>query len=219
MSGYRILLLKPGGHLTSPSRFIRWRVALMELTLSHLSLSTATKSIPDYNTPAGHDPYQALQIHDYLNVSFFRQPSEIKNSSQQIIQLFQKYYPETVSYKYFVNVPFVMQWMMGLMKGLMSKDSVRKMTWMSYGSELVNYLGPEVPKEYGGNGKALEEVGLTPKYQGESAGQTEAGQLQLAEGLAAKEEEEKRTGEPVAVDGNTAAAGAAAASADMKTVG
>lgn len=91
----------------------------------------------------------------------------------------------------------------------MSKDSVRKMTWMSYGTELAGYLGKEIPEEYGGKGKALKEVGVTPKY--------EASQIAEAEGLVAKEEE-KKTGEPVLVDGNTAAAGAAAASGDMKTV-
>jgi len=91
--------------------FIRWRVAIMELTLQQLHLDKADRSIPDYGK--GPDPYQAIQVHDYLSVSFFRQPAEIKASSRKIIELFSAYYPETVSYKYFVNVPIVMQWMMG----------------------------------------------------------------------------------------------------------
>lgn len=149
--------------------FVRWRVALMELTLQELKLAEATKTIPNYGQ--GPDPYQAVQIHDYLSVSFFRQPPEIRASSQKIISLFQQYYPETVSYKYFVNVPLVMQWMMGAMKALMSKDSIRKMTWMTYGNELYKYLGSEVPTEYGGKGKALKEVGVTVKYdEGGNAG-------------------------------------------------
>lgn len=78
--------------------------------------------------------------------------------------MFQKYYPETVSYKYFVNVPLVMQWMMGAMKMLMSADSVRKMTWMTYGSELHAYLGDAVPKEYGGTGPSLAESAMTVSY-------------------------------------------------------
>lgn len=81
--------------------------------------------------------------------------------------MFQKYYPETVSYKYFVNVPLVMQWMMGAMKALMSKDSIQTMTWMTYGSELHKYLGNDVPKEYGGGGAPLAEVALMPNYGGE----------------------------------------------------
>ncbi len=69
--------------------FVRWRVALMELTLAQLHLDTAEKEIPDYMQ--GPDPYQAIQVHDYLSVSFFRQPAEIKASSTKVIELFQKY--------------------------------------------------------------------------------------------------------------------------------
>ncbi|KAH0149209.1 phosphatidylinositol transfer protein SFH5, partial [Aureobasidium melanogenum] len=65
--------------------FIRWRVALMESTLESLSLPTTTTPIPDYNK--GPDPHQALQIHDYLRVSFLRQPAEVKAASQKAIQL------------------------------------------------------------------------------------------------------------------------------------
>jgi hypothetical protein len=134
----------------------------MELTLAHLDLPNATSQIPDYGQ--GLDPYQAIQLHDYQSVSFFRQPAEIKASSTKIIDLFQRYYPETVSYKYFANVPLLMQWMMGAMKALMSKDSIQKMTWTSYGNTLDQYLGKDVPKEYGGNGPALEGSAWTVKY-------------------------------------------------------
>lgn len=152
--------------LTIRPSFIRWRVALMELTLASLNLTSATKPIPDYGQ--GPDPYQALQIHDYLSVSFFRQPAEIKASSSRIIDMFQKFYPETVSYKYFVNVPLVMQWMMGAMKALMSKDSIQKMTWLTYGNQLVQYVGDDVPAEYGGKGEDLKVKGVTPKYDNEA---------------------------------------------------
>ncbi|EME41356.1 hypothetical protein DOTSEDRAFT_73691 [Dothistroma septosporum NZE10] len=142
--------------------FIRWRVAQQELAISQLNLSSADKSIPEYGT--GPDPYKMIAVHDYLSVSFFRQPAEIKASSQKIIDMFQRYYPETVSYKYFVNVPTVMQWMMGAMKMLMSKDSIQTMTWMTYGNQLCHYLGPDIPKEYGGTGAPLVETAITPNY-------------------------------------------------------
>lgn len=144
----------------------------MELTLANLHLSSATKPIPDYGQ--GPDPYQAIQIHDYLSVSFFKQPAEIKASSSKIIDLFQRYYPETVSYKYFVNVPLVMQWMMGAMKMLMSKDSIQKMTWLTYGNQLVQYVGSDVPKEYGGKGEDLNVKAVTPKYDNEATKTTSA---------------------------------------------
>ena len=60
----------------------------MELTLAQLNLNAADKPIPDYGQ--GPDPYQAIQIHDYLSVSFFRQPAEIKASSTKIIDMFQR---------------------------------------------------------------------------------------------------------------------------------
>ncbi|KAK4902852.1 Non-classical phosphatidylinositol transfer protein (PITP) [Elasticomyces elasticus] len=147
--------------------FVRWRVALMELTIQQLHLNEATQPIPDHGK--GPDPYQAIQVHDYLSVSFFRQPAEVKASSSKIIDLFQRNYPETVSYKYFVNVPLVMQWMMGAMKALMSSDSVQKMTWMTYGSALQQYLGDGVSKEYGGTGPSLADRALTVKYDDELA--------------------------------------------------
>lgn len=167
--------------------FIRWRVALMELTLSKLPLKTGTANIPDYGT--GPDVYQAIQVHDYLSVSFFRQPAEIKASSGKIIEMFQKYYPETVSYKYFVNVPLVMQWMMGAMKALMSKDTIQKMTWMTYGNQLVQYLGEEVPKEYGGSGPSLEGSAETVKY--DDAAPTKSVEAPTGTGTAAAAEPEK----------------------------
>ncbi|CZT16114.1 related to Phosphatidylinositol transfer protein SFH5 [Ramularia collo-cygni] len=142
--------------------FVRWRVAQMELTLAQLNLNNAEQTIPDYGK--GPDPYTAINVHDYMSVSFFRQPAEIKASSSKLIDLFQRYYPETVSYKYFVNVPIVMQWMMGAMKALMSKDSIQRMTWMTYGNQLHTYLGSDVPKEYGGTGLPLEGNAITPRY-------------------------------------------------------
>lgn len=60
----------------------------MEITLAQLKLSEATEQIPDYGE--GPDPYTAINVHDYLSVSFFRQPAEIKASSSKIIDMFQK---------------------------------------------------------------------------------------------------------------------------------
>jgi hypothetical protein len=160
-------------------RFIRWRVALMELTVSSLSLSTTTTAIPDYDK--GPDPHQAYQVHDYLRVSFLRQPAEVKAASQKAIQLFSAHYPETLSVKYFVNVPLVMQWMFGAMQVFMAKETVAKMQWMSYGEELHKYLGDGVSKAYGGKGPELEANSVTPLYEQQGFGDA------VAEAAAAKE--------------------------------
>ena len=158
----------------------------MEITLAQLHLDKADKPIPDYGQ--GPDPYQAIQIHDYLSVSFFRQPAEIKASSSKIIETFQRYYPETVSYKYFVNVPLIMQWMMGAMKSLISKDTFQKMTWLTYGNTLNTYLGADIPKEYGGTGGPLTEKALTPKYD-HSPTKVEGGTSKVTNGETSKEAE------------------------------
>ncbi|KAI5272007.1 phosphatidylinositol transfer protein SFH5 [Aureobasidium subglaciale] len=143
--------------------FIRWRVALMELTIQSLNLSKTTTPIPDH--AKGTDPHLAIQIHDYLSISFLRQPAEVKACSQKAIQLFSAYYPETLSKKYFVNVPRVMQWMFGAMQMFMAKETLAKMQWMSYGEELHRFLGSSVPKQYGGQGSDLEETSVTPLYE------------------------------------------------------
>lgn len=52
------------------------------------------------------------------------------------------------------------------MKALMSKETIQKMTWMTYGSELYSNLGSSIPKEYGGSGAPLDEVARKPKYDG-----------------------------------------------------
>jgi hypothetical protein len=57
--------------LTICSRFLRWRVGLMEKSVQKLNLKYAIKPIPNFGE--GPDPYQGFQIHDYLQVSFLRQ--------------------------------------------------------------------------------------------------------------------------------------------------
>ncbi|KAF2761369.1 CRAL/TRIO domain-containing protein [Pseudovirgaria hyperparasitica] len=141
--------------------FIRWRVSLMELSLQKLSLSTATTPIPDWNT--GRDPYQAYQVHDYMSVSFLRQDPLVKAAVKATVDTFSAYYPETLSRKFFINVPAVMGWMFTAAKMLLSKETVRKFTVLSSGSTLVSELGPDVPEQYGGKGKSLEEAGTGPK--------------------------------------------------------
>lgn len=62
-------------------RFMRWRIALMELGISKLDLASATKPIPDFGQ--GPDPYQGIQVHEYMNVSFIRQDPLVKAASSK----------------------------------------------------------------------------------------------------------------------------------------
>lgn len=141
-------------------RFLEWRVALMELSLQKLDLQYATKPIPDYGK--GPDPYQGIQIHDYLSISFLRQDPLVKAASQKAIEVFSKYYPETLSRKFFVNVPAVMGWLYTAIKLVLPRETVKKFTVMSYGNQLVKELGPGVPDVYGGKGEPLESIGQQP---------------------------------------------------------
>lgn len=129
--------------------------------MRQLDLAQANSPVPAYGQ--GPDPYLAYQVHDYLSVSFLRQAPEVKAASARTIQLFSDMYPETVARKFFVNVPLVMQWMMTAMKMVLPAETVAKMKWMSYGSELYKDLGRGVARVYGGEGPDLEE-GITPKY-------------------------------------------------------
>lgn len=134
--------------------FLRWRVALMELSVAQLQLEKATRPIPDYG--AGPDPYQGFQIHDYLSVSFLRQDAHQRAAAKAAIDLFQKYYPETLSRKFFVNVPIIMGWMFTAMKMVMSVETAKKFTVLTYGKDLALELGKDVPVVYGGENGSLE---------------------------------------------------------------
>lgn len=137
--------------------FLRWRVGLMEKSVQKLNLSSATKPIPNFGE--GPDPYQGFQVHDYLQVSFLRQDPLVKAATKKTIEVLGRYYPETLSRKFFVNVPVVMGWLFNATKLFIAKETVKKFTVLSYGNQLATELGQSIPKEYGGTKDALAEVG------------------------------------------------------------
>lgn len=80
--------------------FLEWRVALMELAMRELDLSSA-------NTPitAEDDPYKIYQVHDYKGTSFFRSPPAVRNAAKKTVEVLAMAYPETLREKFFINVP------------------------------------------------------------------------------------------------------------------
>lgn len=76
-----------------------------------------------------------------------------------------------------------MQWMFSAMQLFMAKETIAKMKWMSYGSELHKDLGSSVGSVYGGSGPELGVAGQTPKYDnvGSSATTAEAQQATATE--------------------------------------
>jgi len=154
-------IVADSGLLTFLTSFLRWRVALMELSIQELDLASATRPIPDHGN--GPDPYQGIQIHDYLNISFIRQDPAVKAASKKTIDTFSAYYPEMLSRKFFINVPVVMGWVFQAFKLILPKETIRKFTVLSYGNQLASELGPGVPQVYGGKGESLEQIGETVK--------------------------------------------------------
>ncbi|KAF2803832.1 CRAL/TRIO domain-containing protein [Mytilinidion resinicola] len=143
--------------------FIRWRVGLMELGLKKLELEKATVPIPDFGQ--GADPYQGYQIHDYLSVSFLRQDPVVKAATKKTIETLSAYYPETLSRKFFVNVPVIMGWVFTAVKLIVSKETVKKFTVLSYGEQLAAELGPGIPEVYGGKAAGLDTIAETLKLE------------------------------------------------------
>ncbi|KAJ3956753.1 Phosphatidylinositol transfer protein sfh5 [Colletotrichum tropicale] len=142
--------------------FIKWRAALMELSVRKLGLDKVQTPIPE----GGEDPYQMIQVHDYLNVSFLRMDPAVKNASSQTIKIFAMAYPELLNHKYFVNIPALMGWVFKAMKVFLAPKTVAKFHPLGYGSELGNELPAlkqSLPKDYGGSGESIKTTGQTVK--------------------------------------------------------
>jgi hypothetical protein len=141
----------------------------MELAVRELDLPSATTPIPSN----GADPYQMVQVHDYLNVSFLRMDPTIRAASKETIQTFSMAYPELLREKFFVNVPVLMGWVFAAMKLFLSETTIKKFHPLSYGAGLageVGAWGEQMPTVYGGKGEPVDK-GLTVKYAG-SAGES-----------------------------------------------
>ncbi|RKL30102.1 Phosphatidylinositol transfer protein sfh5 [Fusarium proliferatum] len=202
--------------------FIKWRAAIMELSVQKLKLDQVTEPIPE----GGEDPYQMIQVHDYLNVSFFRMDPAVKAASKETISVFSMAYPELLAHKYFVNVPAIMGWMFGAMKLFLAPATLRKFHPMTSGTTLATELKSIVstlPKEYGGQGPSVKEgmsVSLTETGETEAEPsptgvpeQTAAGDSTTAEKTAVAPESAPATDKPLTAEPVVAAAAPAPAPA------
>jgi hypothetical protein len=173
--------------------FIKWRAAIMEISVQKLNLDKVTEPIPE----GGEDPYQMIQVHDYLNVSFFRVDPAVKAASKETISVFSMAYPELLSHKYFVNVPAIMGWMFGAMKLFLAPATLRKFHPMTSGTTLsteLKSIASSLPKEYGGLGPSVKE--------GQTVLLTEAGETDVA---SPKSSVTEPTAIPVAAGSDSAA--------------
>ncbi|KAJ6155417.1 hypothetical protein N7470_005983 [Penicillium chermesinum] len=142
--------------------FVKWRAALMELAVQDLKLKDATEVI-DYD--GEKDPYQMIQVHDYLNVKFFRVDPTVRTATKKTIDVFSTAYPELLREKFFVNVPGIMGWMFSAMKLILSRNTTRKFHPITNGANLAREfpasVSEQIPAVYGGKGPALDENGRT----------------------------------------------------------
>lgn len=95
----------------------------MEMAVQDLKMKDATAVI-DYD--AEKDPYQMIQVHDYLNVKFFRMDPSLRAATKKTIDVFSTAYPELLREKYFVNTPGIMGWVFSVMKLIVSRNTDRK---------------------------------------------------------------------------------------------
>lgn len=137
---------KQKGEELEGTMFLRWRVGLMERALLLLQFGDA-------------DNCKIAQVHDYNNVSMFRMDPGMKAATKQIIHVFSENYPETLSKKYFVNVPLLMGWVFAFFKatGFMSAATLSKFEMLSSGDLSAAFGKDNLPLDYNG-GVANAEV-------------------------------------------------------------
>lgn len=164
-------------------------------------------SVIDYD--GEKDPYQMIQVHDYLNVKFFRMDPAVRTASKKVIEVFSTAYPELLREKYFVNVPSIMGWMFSAMKLILSRNTTRKFHPISNGANLAREfpttLSDKIPRTYGGKGADLKDEGRTvPLVEDKEENKEPKGETKPAEAatpgpaqeVSAKAEELTKTGEP-----------------------
>lgn len=128
-------------------KFIRYRIGLMEKGLRLLQFTD-------------EDNNYMTQVHDYKGVSVFRMDGDIKKCTKQVIDIFQKYYPELLWAKYFVNVPVVFSLVYGMVKQFVDEQTMSKFVVLSEGKKLVQYL-KFAPKDYGGKQGNLKQQNIS----------------------------------------------------------
>lgn len=178
----------------------------MELAVQDLKMKDATEVI-DYD--GEKDPYQMIQVHDYLNVKFFRMDPSVRAATKKTIDVFSTAYPELLSEKFFVNVPSIMGWMFSAMKLFLSRNTTRKFHPISNGANLAREfpaaVADKIPKTYGGKGPELKDEARTvqlvedqvePKTKKEKGKPVEAPSESAAPAVPPKDEETAKEGAP-----------------------
>ncbi|RCK63631.1 Phosphatidylinositol transfer protein SFH5 [Candida viswanathii] len=119
--------------------FLRWRIGMMEQALQLLDFTD-----PEFNRIA--------QVQDTNNVSMFSIDPGMKKGMKDIILIFGDNYPELLSVKFFINVPYIMGWMFTFLKaiGVINEETLKKFQVLNHGKLTEFYPEESLPKVYGG---------------------------------------------------------------------
>eukprot|EP00741_Cyanophora_paradoxa_P024817 tig00000310_g23959.t1 len=133
-------------------RFVRWRVQLMERGIARLDFSKG--------------PDAMVQIHDYAGVSLLKYDKNVQAASKKVVALFLNYYPELMYRKFFINIPWFMDYIYALMSALSSDRTRAKFVLCSASAlraKLFQFIGVErLPPPYGGFGPELATAAGAP---------------------------------------------------------
>ena len=112
--------------------FLRWRVKLQEAAIQQLDFDSGTEHV--------------MQIHDYDGASMFDMDSRMKEASSKVISLFQDNYPEMLSTKLFLHVPWFMEMVYGIMAAFSDAKTRKKFNMVGAGNTrvaLLEHIRPE----------------------------------------------------------------------------
>ncbi|KAG2222134.1 hypothetical protein INT45_007570 [Circinella minor] len=112
-------------------KFIRWRIQLMEKGVQLIDFTTVDTMV---------------QVHDYKGVSMFGRTANSKQATKEIIKIMQDNYPEFLSTKFFVNVPWWGSKIFKLIRPLLPEATVKKFVVCS-NDELIETLSQSIPIE------------------------------------------------------------------------
>lgn len=131
-------------------KFLRYRIGLMERGLRLLDFTDEKNCF-------------MTQVHDYKGVSVFRMDKDIKKCTKQVIAIFQKYYPELLFAKYFVNVPAIFSWVYDIIRTFVDEQTMKKFVVLSDGKKLGTYLKDCPQKPFGGKDtkRTLEQENIS----------------------------------------------------------
>ncbi|KAL7270073.1 Non-classical phosphatidylinositol transfer protein (PITP) [Rhizina undulata] len=152
------------GHVVEElEEFYHWRIALQELAVSSLNLDVTTNPIPDLPhpsyppPPSAVDPHQIIEIHDFSSLPL-RDIIKLVSTIKRLNSKLDTVYPALVEKRVYVNVSKILAAAFGVLERWPCYRDEGKDVFMG-GGDLVGLLGRTCPREFGGCGQRVPDVG------------------------------------------------------------